>query len=206
MLLDLLVPARCLACGAPGCDLCAACRRALPFLDDGLCGPQGEQAFDAAFAVAAHEGPARDLVVALKFRAGRRAAREMAGQLAALAPPETFGEGRALVPAPAHPSRVRERGYDQAVLLARALGRRTGRPVARVLHRGGDAAVRQLGAGRAERLAGGRLEFSCRGRVPAQVVLVDDVHTTGATLDAAARALKRAGARSVVAVTYTRSL
>lgn len=216
MLLDLLVPPRCLACGAPGADLCGACRRALPFLGAPRCPrcalpapcgrrcPAARHAFDAAVAPVAHDGPARALVAALKFRAGRRAARVMAAQIAAVLPSDAL-DGAVLVPAPAHPSRVRARGYDQSVVLARALARRTGLPVRRCLRRHG-AATQQRGAGRDERLREGRVAVTVHGRVPEVVLLVDDVHTTGATLDACARALLRGGARRVVALTYARTL
>jgi predicted amidophosphoribosyltransferase len=109
------------------------------------------------------------------------------------------------VPLPRPASRARTRWNDQAVVLARALGRRTTAPVAEPLRRRG-ARTRQLGAGRVERLQTGRLDFACPGGAPARVVLVDDVHTTGATLRAAASALRDAGADQVDAVTWARTL
>lgn len=216
LLRDLLAPPRCLACGAPGGDVCAACRRALPFLAPPCCPrcglpapcgrrcPAAGQAFDAAYAPVAHAGPARDLVVALKFRAGRRAAAAMAAQIAANAPAGLLA-GAVLVPAPAHPRRRRERGYDQAVVLARQLAARTGLPCRELLRRDGPA-TRQLGAARDERLDPARIRVTAIGPAPAVVALVDDVHTTGATLDACARALRAAGACHVVAVTYARTV
>jgi predicted amidophosphoribosyltransferase len=128
----------------------------------------------------------------------------MAAQVAANAPPALLREAT-IVPVPAHPARRRSRGFDQAALLAEALGARTGVAGRSCLERLDDGA-RQLGAGRARRRAGGRIEVRCRGPAPGVAVLVDDVHTTGATLDACARALRRAGARRVVAITYTRAL
>jgi predicted amidophosphoribosyltransferase len=66
--------------------------------------------------------------------------------------------------------------------------------------------VRQLGASRRRRVAAGRIEVVACGPVPERVTLVDDVHTTGATLDGCARALRRNGAREVCALTYSRTL
>jgi len=194
VLLDLLVPPRCLACGTPGADLCAACRRALPFL--------AQPCTTSAYAPLAYDGPARALVAALKFRNHRRAARVMAAQIVAGAPPGFFATG-VLVPAPAHPARARERGHDQAVTLARALRARTGLPIELLLRRTGPA-TRQVGAARAQRLR--QVQVVARGPAPARVVLVDDVQTTGATLAACAQALRESGAQHVQAVTYARTL
>jgi len=85
------------------------------------------------------------------------------------------------------------------------VGRRTGLRVRACLRRGGGSA-RQLGASRGDRLAAGRLDVRCRGTAPAACALVDDVHTTGATLRACAGALRAAGAQRVVAVSYARVL
>jgi len=111
----------------------------------------------------------------------------------------------AIVAVPAHPGRRRARGFDPAELLARALARKIGLPLARPLWRSAKA-QRQLGASRDERRAGGRLGFEARGPAPRMAILVDDVHTTGATLSACAAALKEAGARRVVAITWARTL
>jgi predicted amidophosphoribosyltransferase len=193
VLLDLLAPPRCLACGAPGADLCGGCRRALPFL---------ARARGDDYAPVAYEGPARALVVALKFRNHRRAARVMAAHIVANAPPGFFGMG-VLVPAPAHAARVRRRGHDQAMTLALALHRRTDLPVARLLQRTGPA-TRQVGSAREQRLH--QVHVVARGPAPPRAILVDDVRTTGATLAACARELREAGAIQVLTVTYARTL
>lgn len=218
-LLALLVPPVCLACRAPlaraGGELCVACRVALPWLRRPACPrcalpspcrpcPARGAAFAAAWAPVAHAGPARDLVVALKFRAGLAAADLMAAQVAAGVPRDLL-DGATLVPVPAHPARRRSRGFDQAERLGARLAVRTQRPLHACLERAGTA-TRQVGAGRSERRAPGRIDLRCRGAAPEVALLVDDVHTTGATLEAAAAALRAAGARKVAAVTYTRAL
>jgi predicted amidophosphoribosyltransferase len=217
----LLVPPGCLACGVPlsgaGEVLCASCRRALPWLATprcrrcGLPAPCGARCpaagapFVAAWAPLAHEGPARALVAALKFRGRLAVADLMAAQIAAGAPEGLLAEPAVLVPVPAHPGRRRRRGFDHADRLARALARRTGLPARAALRRAAIP-VRQLGASRAARLEPGRLGIVARGPAPRRAVLVDDVHTTGATLRACAAALCSAGAEEVVCVTYVRAL
>ena len=106
---------------------------------------------------------------------------------------------------PLHRSRERERGFDQAELLARSLARRAGLPSGRLLkrRRRGSTQSRTPLADRAANVAGAYAV--ARGkRVPKRVLLVDDVHTTGATLSECARVLKGAGAERVYALTLCR--
>lgn len=219
-LLALLVPPACLACRRPvpraGDALCAACRRTLPWLHGPRCPrcalpapcapcPAAGAPFDAAWAPLAHSGTARALVAALKFRGGLAAADAMAAHIAAGAPADLLTAPAVLVPVPSHPRRRRARGFDQAQRLAAALARRTGLEFRVALRRSG-AAARQLGSTRRARLKPGRLTVVASGPAPARTVLVDDVHTTGATLRACAAALRRAGAERVACVTYARAL
>jgi len=216
-----LAPPLCPACRASLTDataaLCVPCRRALPWLAQlrclrcalpAPCGPRcpaRDAAFERAWAPLSHDGPAQALVAALKFRGALPVAGLMAAQIAASAPRDLLA-GATLVPVPLHPARRRARGFDQAALIAAALAQRSDRPLAMCLHRGGQA-TRQLGADRAtRRTAAERQLLRTRGSVPDHVLLVDDVHTTGATLDACARALRAAGARRVAAITYARTL
>lgn len=223
-LLDLLAPPSCAACRTPldAGPLCAGCRATLPWLHDpcprcalprrgGRCRacPAAQAAFTHAYAPLAHAGPARDLVLALKLRGLVAAADLMAAQIVAGAPPGVFAEGTLLVPIPSARGRRRRRGFDPAEAIASALARRTGTRTARLLHRG--AAQQQVGRGRRERLAAAaRTPLEAVARAPARgappVVLVDDVHTTGATLGSGASALRSAGFPQISAVSYVRSL
>jgi len=213
----LVAPPACLACEAPshpGASLCAACRAGLSWIGPGRCPrcglpqpcapcPARDAAFDAAWSAVAFDGAARALVHALKFRAAIAAADTMAAQIAANAPRALLNG--TLLAVPGDRGRRRRRGFDHALTLASALAARTGLPLARGLLRA-PPLPRQLGAGRAERLRRGAVALEVTGVVPERVVLVDDVHTTGATLDAAARALSSGGALRVVALTYARTL
>jgi ComF family protein len=215
-----LVPPSCWSCRATvaaGQPLCPACRTQLRFLRGARCprcglpAPCGPRCPAAGSAVArawtpvAFEGPARALVHALKFRAAFGVADAMAAQIVAGAPAGLLAAPAALVPVPTHPARRRARGFDHANRLAAALAARTGLPVVSCLVRAG-APTRQAGSSRWARRAPGRIDVRVRGDPPREVVLVDDVHTTGATFAACASELRRAGAYTVCAVAYARAL
>jgi predicted amidophosphoribosyltransferase len=216
-LIAIVAPPGCVSCHTPtaaGERLCASCTRALPWLRRGCprCAlpshqrracPAATAAFDRAWAPMAYEGVARDLVAALKFRSALPVADLMAAHMAANLPAPLRGEA-AIVPVPTVRSRRRRRGFDPAGALAEALARRLERPLVPCLERR-DRSGRQVGAGRKARREAGRLLFTARD-TPPLALLVDDVHTTGATLDAAARALTAAGTTVAAALSYARTL
>ncbi|MGI8560905.1 MAG: ComF family protein [Luteimonas sp.] len=215
----LVCPPRCLVCteaGAEGRDLCASCAAALPWNrhacrrcalplagpvpdhaagDAPVCGAclQRPPPLDAVHAACVYAFPVDRLLPRFKFHrdlaAGRLLAQHMAEAFAPLPRPD------ALLPIPLHRSRLRARGYDQALELARPLGRALGLPVlddALLRHRA-TAQQSRLDARQRQRNLRGAFVLSQRPALPAHVALVDDVMTTGATLHAAAAVLRRAG-------------
>jgi predicted amidophosphoribosyltransferase len=227
-LLDLAFPARCPGCGAEGATICDAC---LPALDARLDQPAGIAIglpsdlpprilqlewcapFGGLVRRALHQlkyGGETRLAVPLGTAIARRWARAGAG-------------GDVLVPVPVHAERARQRGYDQAVLLARAAALELGLPCAPILERA-RATIAQFDLDRATRATNVWGAFRLTARPPADrrsggghdvdrdaaplrgrwIVLVDDVVTTGATLTACAAPLLAAGAIGVSAVTVAR--
>lgn len=216
--LDLLLPQRCLACSSPGTLLCAECTAGLPRIRPPLCARCGAPtawpvarctecsgrriAFARARAAFAYDDAVRRLVSAWKERGLRRLARQAAGLLVEEMPrPDVL----ALVPVPADPDRMLERGHHPAGRLADELGRRWELPVLATLVRP-RAGPRQRGLALAQRRSNVRDAFAASARSPGRVCLVDDVYTTGATASAAASALRKGGARNVEVVTFARAV
>jgi len=194
-ILDAMFPSACAGCGAgegPICDGCLPNRRATCRF---RIGPMD------VVALGSYEGSLRSAILA--FKRGRRdVGCALARALAKLLVPASDS---LLVPVPTTPRRQAERGFDQAVLLAREVGRLTGFGVLDVLRQtAGDA---QRGRSRSARLhARGRFRCTATTLVDGvQVILVDDVATTGATLCDCAAVLTAAGARVTAAVVIARA-
>jgi competence protein ComFC len=212
-LLDLALPATCAGCGAEGDPICTRCLPALharerlpPGTPIGL--PEGppfpllQLEWCAPFG-----GVVRRALHDLKYAGERRLAATLGDAVARRWAMAGVG-GELLVPVPVHVARRRERGYDQAALIAAETGRRLGLPVRAALERSRET-IAQYQLGRPERAANVAGAFTV---APAEaavirdrwVVLVDDVVTTGATLVAAADALLAAEAAAVSAITVAR--
>ena len=151
-----------------------------------------------------YQGPAVSVVHAFKYR-GRRPAGEAAGAWMAQAWgrfPE-LGKPDALVPVPLHPRRLRRRGYNQALLLAERLSAATGIPLREMLRRRQDTKP-QWALGRRQRLKNLEGAFEAEPARGARLLLVDDVCTSSASLEACARALQEAEAAWVRAFVFAR--
>jgi len=193
-----LTPPLCDACGDPlptwrttslSLARCPRCRR-------------GRRHVDRARAIGEYDGALKAVIHALKYEGRRSLARPLAALMRERAA-DLVASADCVIPVPLHPSRRRQRGFNQASDLARQLGL----PVRHALRRV-RATPTQTGLPAAQRHRNLRGAFALRrfahdvaGRT---VLLVDDVSTTGATLEACARALKRAGAREVIALTAAR--
>lgn len=187
-MLDLLLPRFCALCRRPGTGLCRPCTAELPPAPD----RPGPPDLDDCWALLAYDAATPRLVAELKFRNHRDATSAVGGALAVYVRSAPMPVDL-LTWAPTSTARRRDRGYDQAELLARATARAAGTAVAATMRRSSGGP--QTGADRATRLAGP--SFESNGPVVGHVVVVDDVWTTGATLSAAARTLRSAGATRV---------
>ncbi|MBI2755708.1 MAG: ComF family protein [Chloroflexi bacterium] len=217
-----LFPARCLGCGRRGQPLCHACEPSLALVEGPVCSRcalprwndrdcRGCKGLPAALAtvrgVYVYQGAARAAVHRLKFRGDRALAPWMSARLATAARQHPL-QADLVVPVPLASDRLRERGYNQALLLAADVPAATGGTLAdSVLVRESRPAQRTLAA--AERRQNLRGAFHCPE--PAlvagkRVVLVDDVMTTGSTLAECARALHAAGAARVMALVFARDV
>jgi ComF family protein len=222
---DALLPCACAGCGAsaePAQVLCARCEPRVHVIAADACprcqlhragtgGCAATGPLDAAIAAVWLEPPVSDWIHAFKYPP--RGLRGLApGPIAVAAELAARSARRApmpvpdlVVPVPLHPRRLRARGFNPALVVARAVARCAGSPVAATaLERLRDTPS-QTGLDAAARRRNVRGALRARRHVPPRVWIVDDVITTGATLSEAARALRAAGAESVIAVCAART-
>jgi len=218
VLLDLLLPRRCVACRTLGAAFCGRCRDALPRLAAPRCARCGAAtawpvnrclecsgrrlAFASARAAVAYEGPVLPFVSAWKERGLRALAAEAAEIIVDLV---ERPDVTAIAFVPRDSDRSVKRGHHPAERLAQALGQHWELPLLDALGRTRTARP-QRGLSLQARRRNVAGAFVAAGGVPARVALVDDVYTTGATASAASSALRRSGARRVEVVTFARTV
>lgn len=210
-----LFPLGCVVCGeagAHGRDLCLACHAALPWQPAacprcalptpggaacGECRGRPPGALTAVHAVFEYAFPLDRLLPRLKFHQGFASGRVLAGCMAERLRGAPTPD--ALVPVPLHRNRLRSRGYDQSLELGRPLARALRLPLRTDLLARHKPTVAQsrLDAPARQRNLRDAFAVAAGTRLPAHVALVDDVMTTGATLQAAAHALREAGVQRV---------
>lgn len=210
-MLDLLFPPRCVGCRRRGALLCAVCRsccRTVP----AAANAEQHQRLDSPFLVSTagayiFEGALREAIHHLKYNGKARVAEPLGELLASYLLTQSLAV-EAIVPVPLHPERLRKRGFNQAQLLAAQLARQARLPLlAKEVVRVRQTA-QQADLSRQERRTNVQDAFVWSGAAapPARVLVVDDVLTTGATVEAVAAALCRAGAREVHALALARGL
>lgn len=210
-------PSRCLLCDAPGeggRDLCAACAADLPHNpvacslcglpltahEEGLCGGclKRTQPLDGSTIPFRYAAPLDHLLLGLKFNRQLVNARLLGGLMAeAIA---TGGEPLpdCILPVPLHAGRLRERGYNQALELARPVSKRLGVPLENRLVVRVTATAAQSSLEKKARRRNIRGAFALVGEPPAHIAILDDVVTTGSTVNELAQVLRRGGAKRVV--------
>jgi ComF family protein len=175
------------------CHLCAA-----PLPQAGTCGPclQRPPPFTTVCAFR-YESPLSDLLIELKFHGRLVVARLLGGLLAERLAGLPVARPEVVVPVPLHPQRLRERGYNQALELARPVARRLGLRLAPELGVRLRPTASQSDLDLVERRRNVRSAFAAAGPVPRSVAIIDDVVTTGSTVGAFAEALRRGGAEEI---------
>ena len=218
-LINVLYPPTCVLCGAPGADgmdLCCSCRADLPHNPSrcrrcalplppsappgGPCGvcQRNPPAFDCCIAPFRYEGAVPHLVTGLKFHARMHYARLLGSLLTAELVDTGGRQPELIVPVPLHPTRLRERGFNQALEIARIPAHRLGLPITTGI------CVRRLNTAPQSGLEAKQRRRNIHGAFTVRDVpevrhlaLIDDVVTTGSTVDELAKTLKRAGVQRV---------
>jgi ComF family protein len=213
--LSWLWPERCALCRAPigaGKDFCAGCHADLPWIKTGCptcaapssssarCGrcQRKPPAMHRTYAALRYAEPVDRLIVGLKYRRRLDLARALA-QLLLPTLQKIHTRPDIVLPVPLHSARLRERGYNQALEIARVLARRLKLPLATDAVRRTRATATQTTLPRTQRARNVRNAFAVRtdelnGK---HVAIVDDVMTSGHTIDALAKVLRRAGAKEI---------
>ena len=218
-LADMFYPQRCVGCERRSSDvLCRACFEALPRVGPPVCGRCGlptafatfvceecknvDFGFESAKAALKYEGVGKKIVHALKYHGYKQVVERLATPLML----QAIGDDRfdAVVPVPLHRARLRRRGFNQAELLARGVAQKLNASVSDTLE-----VVRstrdQVELSAAQRRANVSGAYEAKDPLHGRLLLIDDVFTTGATMNACALTLVRAGAKEVHALSLCRT-
>ncbi len=222
-MINFFFPRRCVGCGKTGDFLCASCGQKLPRLLSPFCQKCGKPELSGTLCATCwgwhsqitgirspfrFEGIIRLAVHELKYNNLKAISGCLAMLMADYFRDHTM-QGEVLVPVPLHPRRLRQRGYNQSGLLARELGRLISLPVVEdSLYRLKDSSPQARADTVEDRRKNVRGAFACRDKKlrKRHVILIDDVCTSGATLEACATALKAARALSVWGLTLAREI
>ena len=201
--LDLMFPPRCIGCGRVDFSLCAHCAEEIAATPLHL-SLERHSSLDACAASGTHEGKLREAVQALKYENARSLAIPLAQQLIRC---QNVLDWRfdIVIPVPIGTKRLKERGYNQAELIARAFAYHRNAPLEAASLQRQRETRSQVGLDAKERQANVEGAFAAKSeKVNGKaILLIDDVYTTGATLAACASALREAGASAVYALTVT---
>jgi ComF family protein len=221
--LDLLFPQKCIGCGEEGDILCRACRKSLPQIVNPICPKCGRPQsspilcpgclnwpghIDGIRSPLKFDGVVREAIHQLKYKNLRSLAQPLALLLQDYLQKNPL-PAQFLVPVPLHAKRIKERGYNQSELLARELGKLVRLPVVNdALIRSRYVLPQAKTTSVEERRRNVKQAFNCVNSqfLGASVLLIDDVSTSGATLDACATALKSSGATSVWGLVLAREI
>ncbi|RME63540.1 MAG: ComF family protein [Nitrospirae bacterium] len=216
--LDLILPGECLSCGAPKGPFCKKClRQAETILPEARClrcgTPLAEERWgclhcqdqrtelDILRVFADYQSPLKEMLHFTKFQGSRKMALWMGKLLSRVDIPEVD----AIVPVPLSKERLIKRGFNQSLLMAEVISRTKGVPLRKdVLLKTKDTPPQSLLSGK-KRLQNPIGAFSVKGSSPERVLLVDDVYTTGATMNECARLLKASGTKAVYGLVLMRA-
>ena len=214
--ISIFAPHNCISCGYEGEILCKQCWPKLGLLppscyichkttiDNSICDScSAETSLNQVWIRSSYSSVPKELIRLLKFNRAKAVSSTLATALTEIIPTNYQGT---IVSIPTASSRRRQRGYDQAILIAKELARLTSLPYAPLLIRKGQS--RQVGTQKAARASQIHDAFRIRTSRKLdmkQAILVDDVLTTGSTLEAAAKTLKNAGVQRVDAVVFARA-
>lgn len=213
--LDLMYPPRCPVCGQPapfGRRICPECRKKLPLIETKRCQKCGkpiedfeklcpdctktDHLYDRGLGVFIYDETMRRAMSDLKYKGRKEYGRIFGELLYEHARSElALWEPDCLIPIPLHPLRERERGYNQAAVIAEALSERCGVPVRQDILRRTAMTGRMKELSAKMRVRNMMLAFAAQGSAEGvrSAVLIDDIYTTGTTIDAAAGVLRQAG-------------